>query len=255
MKQRSIWTIGLPLALLLGTADAAFAQDCTGAIGDFVFFDVNENGLQDGPDEGLAGVVARLTDEAGNVLEATSTEIVGYGFFGLCAGEYLVEVVSVPAGFVPAVSDVGDDDTVDSDPSPITVILPTDHTFDNTIDFGFVLGEEEGCGLELDASAVYDTVSTGSPWCHNDGALAIYRYELSNVAADPIYWTVLIDDQLGFVSFAWKIKPGTTKVRYGFGCLSESTSSTVTATGHISRERCSASDSVSVTVIPGDDDD
>lgn len=252
MTQRSLRMMGLWMALLLastGWASGALAQECNGFIGDFVFHDVNGNGLQDGPDLGLAGAVARLTDADGNSSEVVSQEIAGYGFYGLCAGEYTLEIVSVPPGYSLTTPDVGSDDTVDSDPNPSTVVLATDDSVDDTVDFGFVF-EEPGCGLALDATTFRDTISLSDRWCGSDYALAIYRYAVSNDGADPIYWTYLNDDHLGFVGFVWQLFPGETKVRYWLACLSKSTSSVVTATGWSNGEKCSASDAVGVTVVP-----
>jgi len=73
-----------------------------------------------------------------------------YGFGGLCAGKYFVEidVSTLPPNLVPTTCRVGGDPTVDSDCSPATVVLTTDSSYDPTIDFGFILGasgDDEGC--------------------------------------------------------------------------------------------------------------
>ena len=72
MSRRSVWMMGLGIGLLLATTDTAFSQDCTSSIGDFAFNDININGIQDAPDEGLGGVVAQLTDAAGSVSQVES---------------------------------------------------------------------------------------------------------------------------------------------------------------------------------------
>jgi len=64
-------------------------------IGDYVWLDVNGNGQQDeGPDAGIAGVVVNLLNEAGQIIETTTTDADGYYFFDVQPGTYTVEVAS-----------------------------------------------------------------------------------------------------------------------------------------------------------------
>ncbi|RNC67963.1 MAG: hypothetical protein ED859_12165 [Desulfuromonadales bacterium] len=136
-----------------GAADFQFQVDanssvnvnlCSGTIGDFVWHDLDRNGLQDAGEPGIDGVTVNLKD-ATNAIIATTTTGVGpmnqhgyYQFTGLCAGEYKVEVIT-PAGFSPT-SPCSADQTIgnDSNCSPATVNLPNDDSSNQTIDFGFV---------------------------------------------------------------------------------------------------------------------
>jgi hypothetical protein len=131
------------------TIDFGFVTICTGAIGDFVWSDVNDNGVQDASEPGVNGVVLQLLDGNGVVIATTTTSNAPstgqpgyYQFDGLCAGAYRVHVIT-PAGvdhLSPA--NQGGDDSVDSDVNPSTgtaaVTLTTDTNVDLTIDIGLV---------------------------------------------------------------------------------------------------------------------
>ncbi|MHC5209276.1 MAG: SdrD B-like domain-containing protein [Planctomycetota bacterium] len=112
---------------------------CTGMIGDLVWDDLDGNGLQDPGEPGLPGVSIRLRN-GGMLIASTITDADGaYLFTGLCAGAYELEVdaAGLPAGSVQSPCDVGADDTLDNDCSPVTVVLPADDTVDRSVDFGF----------------------------------------------------------------------------------------------------------------------
>src|SRR6185436_534730 len=71
---------------------------CTGTIGDFVWLDGNRNSLQDAGEPGVAGASVTLKNAAGAVVGTVTTGSSGaYGFSGLCAGSYTVDVPT-PAG-------------------------------------------------------------------------------------------------------------------------------------------------------------
>jgi uncharacterized repeat protein (TIGR01451 family) len=113
-------------------------QPCTGKIGDFVWNDLDADGIQDKGEPGIAGVTVQLKNSGGTVIQTTTTNSTGYYLFtGVCAGTYKV-VVTKPAGFSPSPSLAGTNRAVDSNGSPATVTLLTSSSTDLTIDFGFV---------------------------------------------------------------------------------------------------------------------
>ena len=131
------------------TIDFGFQSECTGAIGDLVWHDLDRDGLQDEGEPGLQGIMLMLQGEGGEPLARAVTDRSGeYAFNGLCAGAYVVLVVedSLPPGFEPAPCNVGDDDTIDNDCSPARVVLETDGSRDDSIDFGFVSACEGSIG-------------------------------------------------------------------------------------------------------------
>jgi hypothetical protein len=88
-----------------------------GGIGDRVWHDLNSNGLQDGDEPGLSGVLVRLYDCAGHIIAATNTSANGsYLFSGLIPGSYKVTFVA-PAGYIFTRKVAGNTET-DSDANP-----------------------------------------------------------------------------------------------------------------------------------------
>ena len=78
-----------------------------GSIGDYVWNDLNGNGLQDAGEPGLEGVFVMLTDCAGNWKGQTNTDANGaYHFANVAPGSYKVKFVG-PAGSSPAPTNAG----------------------------------------------------------------------------------------------------------------------------------------------------
>ena len=74
-------------------ADADFGVVAVGSIGDTVWNDVNENGVQDSDEKGVAGVTVRLTLADNSTVDATTDSLGKYLFVELAEGEYIVEIV------------------------------------------------------------------------------------------------------------------------------------------------------------------
>lgn len=90
-----------------------------GSIGDFVWNDINNNGVQDAGEPGIGGVTVKLYDgNTTTVLATTTTDALGrYIFTNLVAGSYSVEFSGYPAGYVFSTQGAGTDKTKDSDPA------------------------------------------------------------------------------------------------------------------------------------------
>jgi hypothetical protein len=119
-----------------------------GSIGDFVWYDLNHNGLQDAGEPGINGVKVTLYDSSNNVLATTHTDYTGkYLFTSLQGGNYNVQVDQVP-GAASTLVQVGTDRSIDSNADALhnaPVTLPAGAT-DLTIDFGF-FPRSGGCTL------------------------------------------------------------------------------------------------------------
>ncbi len=121
--------------------------ECDGSIGDFVWDDQDQDGIQDGGEPGLAGWTVNLSDCSDNLLATTTTDANGfYLFSGLDCGCYEVEVVPM-AGWTASPTLQGGDPTIDSNPNPSQTTLTPAAQDDLTIDFGFYMeqGGLEGC--------------------------------------------------------------------------------------------------------------
>jgi hypothetical protein len=114
-----------------------------GSIGDFVWYDLNHNGIQDAGEPGINGVPVKLYNSANTLVGTKTTDINGkYLFSDLALGTYSAKVASVP-GATSTVSLAGGDTAKDSNAAANT---PTSSTItaaapnDLTIDFGFNTG-------------------------------------------------------------------------------------------------------------------
>jgi hypothetical protein len=123
------------------------------AIGDFVWIDQNEDGIQDTGEPGMPGVTVNLYDCFGTPLASTTTDANGFYLFSdLIPGDYNVEFVK-PEGYAFSPQDQGTDDASDSDADPTTGVaactpLESGET-DLTWDAGVYLVQQEGCGLTI----------------------------------------------------------------------------------------------------------
>ncbi len=150
------------------TLDAGLFKQ--GTIGNFVWNDLNHDGIQDGGEPGLDGVTVNLRDTLGNLLYTQVTSGGGfYSFTGLNPGSYVVEFVT-PSGYYISPQDQGTDDTVDSDPNPGTgktaAIVLTSGQVNNTVDAGMnQLPASIGNFVwdDLNANGLQDTLEPGIP--------------------------------------------------------------------------------------------
>ena len=95
------------------TRDAGFKA--TG-VGDFVWLDVNEDGIQDVGETGVPGIDVEIKIDGGTSVATTTTDANGYySFTSLSPNTYRLYFTSLPAGYVFSTQNAGGDDTVDSD--------------------------------------------------------------------------------------------------------------------------------------------
>jgi hypothetical protein len=115
-------------------------QDLCASIGDYVWSDLDADGIQDSNEPGIEGVEVKLLDANDNVLETTSTDFNGlYSFTELTPGDYKV-MFTTPTDFTASPANEGVNDEVDSDAvggMTDIISLETGET-DNSNDAGFV---------------------------------------------------------------------------------------------------------------------
>ena len=121
------------------------------AIGNFVWNDLNGNGVQDGGEPGIAGVMLTLTGTTGSgqsITETTTTDASGLYLFTEAPGTYTVTVDAGNfsgsgnlAGYTASPTLVGSDRTIDSNPNPsgTTPSALPGGSSDLTIDFGYLV--------------------------------------------------------------------------------------------------------------------
>ena len=133
-------------------------EECAG-LGNLVWDDTDQDGVQDDNESGLAGVTVYAMGEYGKAIYETTTDASGqYGFAALRPGEYLLQFVA-PEGYAGSPRDMGDDDAVDSDAGFNTgmtgYVTLAPGEYNSSIDAGFY---QEGtcnayCELELETPA------------------------------------------------------------------------------------------------------
>jgi uncharacterized repeat protein (TIGR01451 family) len=126
------------------TVDAGVIHPAS--LGDYVWIDINNNGIQDQGESGKAGVTVELLDSTGTTVLATiTTDANGYySFTNLEPGTYIVRFI-LPSGNIFSPQNAGGDDAIDSDPDisgQTEIITLTSGESENTWDAGLVpLGE------------------------------------------------------------------------------------------------------------------
>ncbi len=200
-----------------GTSGVYVAPVCggggTGSIGDRVWNDANNNGLQDPAETGgIAGVTIQLRNAGGNVIAATESGTNGsYLFPNLPAGTYTVVFPTTFAGGALSPAKVGSNDNIDSDPSQATgatgnIVLATGQNI-TTVDagyFGFV-------GLTLGNKVFFDANRSGM-FDAGDGPMPntvvrLYKDDNNDNIADGAAIAITTTDANGIYKFE-NLAPG-----------------------------------------------
>src|SRR5262249_30543055 len=152
------------------------APPCSATIGDSVWNDLNNNGVQDPGEPGLDGITVQLKDSGGNVVATTATDGAGfYQFTGLCPGTY----------------------TVDAERKARTRTLPTDRSVDDSVDFGFFTPAPS----PLSASCVSQIFGTRGVFYSSSigvaGGVAPYTFTLASGWLPP---GLTLDSSTGLIS-------------------------------------------------------
>ena len=90
------------------------------SLGNYVWFDTDQDGLQDYSETGVPGVAVALYDSTNTLVAAMTTDAGGYyQFENLAPGAYFVQF-SPPAGYAITLQQAGSDGGADSDGDPVT---------------------------------------------------------------------------------------------------------------------------------------
>jgi len=112
---------GTPADAVVSNPSNAEVNTVLYAVGNYVWIDTNQNGIQDNGEVKLAGVTVNLLDSTGKQIETTTTDANGYYYFDkLCAGTYQMQFI-LPAGYEWTTADsTGSTDADNSDANQAT---------------------------------------------------------------------------------------------------------------------------------------
>lgn len=193
------------------------------AIGDFVWIDLNNNGIQDNGEPGVAGVSVELTNMNGDFIKSTTTDAAGrYLLTDIPEGNYFVRFANLPAGYGPAIKNApGSTSLNNSDGNTATlktdiIILPAS-TIDRSWDMGIVSTTRASLGdyvwNDLNQNGIQDSNEPGV------SGVTVTLFDNNNVAVSKT-----ITDANGYYLFS-NLLPGTYNV--GFGTIPASSVFTV----------------------------
>jgi len=185
---------------------AAIIEKCVGeisvrqgVIGDTAWHDVNQNGLQDENEPGLAGVIVNLFNTTDDTLQATTTTDSNgsYEFSNLAEGSYYVQF-ELPTDYTYTVANQGEDDARDSDADPVTGKTTTIN----------LANSQEAMGWDVGLIPI----PTGTLWVHKyhdlngnaqldngEAGLNDWRFTISSTqVSDIVTTTHTVDGQPGW---------------------------------------------------------
>lgn len=121
----------------------AIVNTCFAKIGDFVWEDINRNGLQDEGEAGISGVPVTVTGVSEPYSDMTTTDETGMYMFLVPPDQSYKVTFGQPEGYNPSVANAGADDTIDSDADQSTHMTPVTPVAEGevnlTLDAGFYL--------------------------------------------------------------------------------------------------------------------
>ncbi len=146
------------------------------SLGDVVWEDTDQDGLQDESEPNVGGVAVALLDGSGNQIATTQTADDGsYLFDGLVPGTYTV-IFTAPSGYVVTQTSAGDDDSIDSNGLTSSTTLEAGQ-HDPTQDLGVYRAP-----VPTTTTAAPTTTTTAPAQAANAGAEATTTTAVANAA-------------------------------------------------------------------------
>ena len=182
------------------------------SLGDFVWFDDDQDGVQDPGERGVAGVTVILYDAAGTAVASTVTDATGkYFFANLNPGSYSVGFSTLPSGTVFSPQNAGGDAGKDSNVNPSTGRTPlvTLAAGDNnlTVDAGIMAPPKAGLGnyvwTDTNGNGIQDADERGL------AGVTVQLYD----ATRTILLATAVTDGNGYYTFS-NLEPGTYNVKF-----------------------------------------
>ena len=153
------------------------------SLGDKVWIDANNNGIQDAGESPVANVTVQLKADDGTIIDTTVTDANGmYGFDELEPGDYQVcfDLRTLPDGMIVTDNNNGDDDSIDSDAdavgcTPVVTLAAGEHN--PTIDLGIRMANSDlgvvKTGEVLNGAPVWTIAVTNLGTDQNPGKIVV----------------------------------------------------------------------------------
>ncbi len=185
------------------TIDAGYFKPAQ--LGNYVWNDINKDGIQDNAEVGVAGITVTLFDNSNTVVSATITDAYGYYKFApLDPGTYHVGF-TLPANYVFTLPNISTDE-VDNDVNPITgitgdyVIVSGDSNM--TVDAGIYFQQRTTASV---GNYVWLDVNQDGLQNNNEQGISGVTVTLYNNAGVPV--ATMLTDADGFYLFT-EVVPG-----------------------------------------------
>ncbi|NOX62558.1 MAG: hypothetical protein GXP42_11540, partial [Chloroflexi bacterium] len=128
-------------------------------IGDYVWYDADEDGVQDAGEAPVPGVRVELYDSSDALQASDTTDINGQYGFDVAAGDYYVKFI-LPPGHLFTLRDQGGDDALDSDPDRTTgktaLFTVAANEIKNDVDAGLIRNPDVCYGVADSTTTVND---------------------------------------------------------------------------------------------------
>ena len=183
-------------------ADFGYRKLLDASIGDFVWYDANENGIRDSGEKGVSDVSVYLINPLNNeVLATTTTNAIGfYGLAGLTPGDYIVEFI-LPENYQFTIQNHETNDFMDSNANPVTgrteIITLSSGENNLTIDAGILSSKTELASLG--DYVWYDANQNGIQDADENGVAGV-KVNLTNPLTGEVIASAFTDSK-GFYQF------------------------------------------------------
>ncbi len=180
----------------LGDFDVPIPVRLDAEIGDVVWSDQNENGIQDPGEPGIVGVAVNLRNAADEIVASTTTGSNGEYLFNAAPGRYVVEFIA-PARAIFSPRFASPDEGVDSDANPATgrtpVVSVGTSDSDLTIDAGII---EFVPAPSIDIETLTEGIDADAPPGPelDVGSNTTFTYLVTNTGNVPLTDVVVTDD-------------------------------------------------------------
>jgi len=161
---------------LLGISETNNSWDAgfkTTGVGDFVWLDVDEDGVQDVGETGVPGIDVEIKIDGGASVATTTTDANGnYSFTNISPNTYRLVFTGLPAGYVFSPKDAGGDDILDSDVNTSTgesdALVIGSGIFISTLDVGVYQQSAPEINLKGNNVDIADGDNSPSTFDHTD---------------------------------------------------------------------------------------